>query len=108
MLGLDTTADLRIRPFVGNDGYIRMEIHPEDSDGGVTVTGLPFKNTAEVTTNIIVKDGQTIVIGGLFRDRKVQNKKRVPLLSEVPVVGELFKADTETIKREEVIILIGG
>ena len=45
------------------DGYVRMEVHPEDSDGSV-VGGLPRKSTTEVTTNVMVKDGHTVVNGG--------------------------------------------
>ena len=57
---------MSFRPYVGTDGYIRMEIHPEDSSGGLNGSNLPFKNTTEVSTNLLVKDGNTIVIGGLF------------------------------------------
>ena len=66
---LDTGTRLIFRPYIGDDGYIRMEIHPEDSDGGLqTSANLPFKSTTEVTSNVMVKDGHMIVIGGLFRE----------------------------------------
>ncbi|MGD0463811.1 MAG: secretin N-terminal domain-containing protein, partial [Tepidisphaeraceae bacterium] len=65
---LDTGTILSFRPYVGDDGYIRMEIHPEDSNGGLNASNLPVKNTTEITTNLLVKDGNTIVIGGLFRE----------------------------------------
>ncbi|MCH7527077.1 MAG: hypothetical protein IID39_06550, partial [Planctomycetes bacterium] len=62
---LETGTQLTFRPFIGTDGYIRMELHPEDSTGGLTAAQLPFEQTTEVTTNIIVRDGHTILIGGL-------------------------------------------
>ena len=60
---LSTGIILRFRPFVMDDGYIRLELHPEDSTGEVVVKGdfaLPEKTTAEVSTNVLVKDGHTI------------------------------------------------
>ena len=65
---LETGTILTFRPFIGDDGYIRMEVHPKDSTGGLTEANLPFEQTTEVTTNIMVKDGRTILIGGLFRE----------------------------------------
>src|SRR4029078_11983341 len=54
---LKTGTRLIFRPFVGSGGFIRMEIHPEDSDGQVKANGLPSKSTTEVTSNVMVKDG---------------------------------------------------
>ena len=65
---LKTGTRLIFRPYIAEDGYVRMEIHPEDSTGGLTSSNLPFKITTEVTSNVMVRDGHTIVIGGLFRE----------------------------------------
>ena len=81
---LETGTRLLVRPYIGRNGYIRMEIHPEDSDGGVSATGLPFESTTETTTNIMVRDGHTIVIGGLFRERTVNGRSQVPLIANIP------------------------
>ena len=48
---IETGTRLIFRPFIGEDGMIRLEIHPEDSEGGLNDEGLPFKETAELTTN---------------------------------------------------------
>jgi type IV pilus assembly protein PilQ len=88
---LETGTKLVFRPFIGSDGYVRLEVHPEDSTGGLTEAGLPFEETAEVTTNIVVKDGTTIVIGGLFRDNTRIKRGQVPLLGEIPGLGGLFR-----------------
>ena len=103
---LETGTRLIFRPFIGDDGFIRMEIHPEDSNGSVGANGLPSKQTTEVTTNILVRDGHTIVIGGLFREENKISKSQVPLLGDIPLAGYLFKQQADTADRQEVIVLI--
>ncbi len=103
---LDTGTRLIFRPFIGDDGYVRMEIHPEDSSGGLTDSNLPFKVTTEVTSNVMVKDGHTIVIGGLFREDTNVARGQVPFLGNIPLAGNLFKRQRDRTTREEVIILL--
>lgn len=103
---LETGTNLVFRPFVGDDGFIRMEIHPQDSIGGLTAANLPFEQTAEVTTNVMVKDGQTILIGGLFRENETDSRSQVPLLGDIPGVGTLFQSRADEIQRQEVIVLL--
>jgi type IV pilus assembly protein PilQ len=103
---LDTGTRLIFRPFIGDDGYIRMEVHPEDSSGGLNSDSLPFKVTTEVTSNVMVKDGHTIVIGGLFRESTSSSKSQIPIVGNLPLVGHLFKNQADDTVREEVIILL--
>lgn len=103
---LETGTQLRFRPFIGNDGYIRMEVHPADSTGGVTAANLPFEQTTEVKTNILVRDGHTILIGGLFREVSTTSRGQVPLIGNLPVAGALFRNTADSTQREEVIILL--
>jgi len=103
---LDTGIRLVFRPYVGDNGYIRMEIHPEDSDGTIDSNGNPQKTTTEITSNIMVRDGRTIVIGGLFQDSTTRARSQVPFLGSLPGVGPLFRSQTDTTVRQEVIILL--
>jgi type IV pilus assembly protein PilQ len=103
---LETGTRLIFRPYIGADGYIRMEVHPEDSTGGITAANLPFEQTTEVTTNILVKDGHTILIGGLFREVTSATRSQVPLLGNIPVAGTLVRNTSDTTTREEIIILL--
>jgi len=103
---LESGTILEFRPFVGRDGMIRMEIHPEQSIGEVLEGGLPFKSTTEVITNVMVKDSQTIVLGGLFKEETNLSRSQTPLLGDVPVVGELFRGVNDTSTRKELIVLI--
>jgi type IV pilus assembly protein PilQ len=103
---LDTGTRLIFRPFIADDGYVRMELHPEDSSGGLTGANLPFKITTEMTSNIMVKDGHTIVIGGLFREASDSARSQTPFLGNLPVAGALFRNQRDRMTREEIIILL--
>jgi len=98
---------LVFRPYIGNDGYIRMEIYPKDSSAELnTATQAPDETTTELQTNILVKDGETIVIGGLFRDVVNTSRDQVPFLGSIPLIGVLFSGQTDTTSREEVIVML--
>ncbi len=106
---LEVGTSLRIRPFVSSDGQIRMEVHPELSTGSVRVEEgftLPDKETTQVTTNIIAKDGSTIIIGGLIREDLISNSTQIPFFGSLPVVGPAFRQKSEDLDRREIIVLI--
>lgn len=103
---LETGTRLIFRPFITPSGYVRLEVHPEDSDGGINSDGLPFKETAEITTNVIVADGETVVIGGLFREREQTVEMKVPVLGDIPGIGGLFRSDNSRFVREEIVIML--
>ena len=103
---LETGTRLAFRPYIGDDGYIRMEIYPKDSSGSLQANGKPLEDTTELRTNVVVRDGETVVIGGLFRDSVTTSKSQVPLLGNLPIVGALFRNKKDTVGREEVIIIL--
>jgi type II secretory pathway component GspD/PulD (secretin) len=104
---LESGTILNFRPFICEDGYIRMEINPEESTGSLqALNDLPLKTTTEVKTNIMVKDGRTIIIGGLFKEDLTNADSQVPVLGDIPFVGALFKKTKDTNIRSELIILI--
>lgn len=103
---LETGTRLVFRPFIGEGGYIRMDIYPKDSGATLNAQGIPDETTTELRTNIVVKDGQTIVIGGLFRESVNTGRSQVPLLGDLPIIGAAFRGSTDENNREEVIILL--
>ncbi len=103
---LETGTKLSFRPFVGNDGYIRMDIHPKDSSGTLNEQGVPDETSAELVTNIIVKDGETIVIGGMFRDTVTAKKSQIPVLGNLPLLGAAFRGNADQVIRQEVVVLL--
>ena len=102
---LEIGTMLKITPRIGNDGNILLTIYPKVSDGVVT-QGLPSETTTEVTTQVAVRDGESIFIGGLIRDRKEKVDKQIPLLGRIPILGYLFKRKTENLSRTETIVVI--
>ena len=103
---LETGTKLSFRPYIGNDGYIRMDIFPKDSTGALNEEGVPDETSTELATNIIVKDGQTVIIGGLFRDQVTRTRNQVPLLGNLPILGGLFRSHKDATVREEMVILL--
>ena len=79
---LEVGTILEFRPFVCKDGMIRMEIYPKQSSGELDLNLIPNETTTEVKTNIMVEDGKTIVIGGLFKESTELSRSQVPLIGE--------------------------
>ncbi len=106
---LEVGAQLRLRPFISSDGLIRMEVHPELSTGQVKLEGgftLPEKDVTQVTTNVMVRDGATVIIGGLMREDLTSNTTQIPLLGSLPGVGFLFRQKNDETQRSEILVLI--
>lgn len=106
---MDTGTKLELRPFISSDGLIRLEVHPELSSGEVELVGgdtLPNKTVTEVSTNIMVRDGCTVIIGGLLKEDLVTTTTQIPFLGSLPFVGVAFRSKNETMQRQEVLVLI--
>lgn len=111
---LDTGTVLNFRPFVSNDGMIRMELAPSVSEGfirnqadstGAQVT-VPDEITQEISTNVMVPDGATVVLGGLFRESTSLQRSQVPVLGDIPLLGAAFRGHENAIDRSEIIFMI--
>jgi type IV pilus assembly protein PilQ len=106
---LEVGTQLSVRPFVGNDDFIRLELNPSISDGETRELGgfvVPNETTQELTTNIMVRNAQTVVLGGLYQEDTTVTRRQVPFLGDVPVLGTAFKGQTDTHERNEVIFLV--
>lgn len=111
---LDTGTQLAFRPFVSKDGNIRLELKPRVSEGiirdatdatGAAVT-IPDEITQELTTNVIVPDGSTVVLGGLFKETTTLGRTQVPVLGDIPIIGAAFRGHEDSTDRAEIIFLI--
>jgi len=104
---LETGTQLEFRPFIGEDGWIRMEVHPQNSAGVIDpVSGIPSENTTEITTKILMRDGQTLILGGLIGESLTTVRSQIPLLGSLPLIGWMFGRTQETISRRELVILL--
>jgi type IV pilus assembly protein PilQ len=100
-------TELIFRPFISDDGYVRMEIHPKVSSAVLLPpNNLPRETTTEVTANVMIRDGHTIVIGGLFDETATINRSQVPVLGGIPGIGWLFRSNSDSTERHEIIVLL--
>jgi type II secretory pathway component GspD/PulD (secretin) len=102
---LESGVILRVTPAVDDKGRIRLEIHPEVSTGTVS-DGIPSQTTTEVTTNVLVPDGNTVFIAGLIRNSLTETRDGVPVLGDIPGIGLLFSRQEEISVNVETVVLI--
>ena len=104
----DIGINLKIKPQVSEGDYIRMDINQEISavknDKGQAVDLVTTKRSAK--TSVVVKDRETVVIGGLIQDSEDVNVSKVPILGDIPGLGWLFKTTTKTRKKTNLMILL--
>ncbi len=110
---LDTGTKLTLRPFANPDGTVRMELAPSISTGKVTIretagaiATIPDEFTQELTTNISVRSGETIVLGGLFTEETDITRRNVPVASDLPGIGAAFEGQVDRTIRNEIIFLV--
>jgi len=107
----DVGITLRIRPQIGDNGTIRMTIFQEASSlsqqvaPGTSNAG-PSTNKRSIESNVVVDDGQIIVLGGLIEDRYTDNKSKVPLLGDIPYLGALFRSESRTKTRTNLMVFL--
>lgn len=104
---LDYGTTLRVTPNVDYNGKILMTIRPEISTAKLNLTTkAPDKTTTEVTTRLLVEDGQSIFIGGLIQNSTNFSREGIPGLSDIPLIGGLFANNSESTSASETIIII--
>ena len=97
---------LEVTPSITPDGKVQMALMVEkDSIGDITNDGIAI-DTSELQTNVLVADGETVVLGGIFDDVKRNDYQKVPFLGDLPVVGNLFKNNTKTTMQTELLIFV--
>jgi len=99
---------LKVTPHVTRDGMLRLHIMPEfgvivSTDA---VTNVPTIDTRKVDTITLVKDGQTVVIGGLRKKDVIQQTNKIPLLGDLPLLGMLFRFEGEDTTNSEIVVFI--
>ncbi len=107
----DVGISLKITPQITSEDNVRLDVYQEISD--ITTTpGLnpnivgPSTTKRSATTTVVVRDRQTMVIGGLIRDKVNSTTSKVPLLGDIPILGWLFKYNTTTVQKVNLMIFI--
>jgi type IV pilus assembly protein PilQ len=125
----DIGVQLKVTPHIARDGMIRLHIVPafgvlvsQDAIGvqaGIVrnelgiptvdnrmVLGVPTVDTRRADTTAMIRDGQTIVIGGLRKRETTKDISKVPLLGDMPLIGGLFRSETESVQTNELVVFI--
>lgn len=99
---------LRVTPQITPDGKIIMDIkiNQDRRSSQPEVLGVPAIDTEQIETQVLVDNGQTIVLGGIYSENKQRQVERIPLLGNLPVIGYLFRRTSESDERRELLIFI--
>ena len=97
---------LKVKPQITPDGNVQMEVEVnKDSVGATTTSGIAI-DTKHVKTNVQVENGGTVVIGGIYEETLTNNTTKVPLLGDIPIIGNLFKETEKTNQKTELLIFL--
>jgi len=97
---------LLVRPRIHPDGNITLKVHPVVSTVLSTVDGLPQTASREADTTVNLREGEELIIGGLFRTEDTKTADKVPLLGDLPILGALFRSSTNTKNKSEIVVII--
>ncbi len=108
---LDTGVKLSVTPSIGDDGTVTMKVKPEVSSVESTITtddgsSIPIIRVSEAEASLVVKDGFTVVLGGLMENSKVKTDTGVPFLQRIPLLGILFRSHSVTDQKTELVIFL--
>ena len=105
---IDVALTLRIKPQINEAGYVRLEVEEEIEEvkpGGAEIGG-PTTRRRNLKTVVVVKDQETVVLGGLIRDAENRAVSKVPILGDIPVIGYLFRSTDTQIQKQNLLLLL--
>ncbi len=102
----DAVLALEVTPRITPDNRIMMEINVKQDNVGRIFNGVPSINTNEIETVVLVDDGHTVVLGGIFQTDRNATTEKTPLLGDLPVLGRLFRRTFERDDKQELLIFI--
>jgi general secretion pathway protein D len=108
---LSVGVELDVTPFINPDGLVVMEINEEidDINGSTFIQGVgdvPNTDKRTLSSQVAVKDRDTIILGGAIRSQKTANNSGVPLLKDIPILGALFSSKSSNKTRDELLVLM--
>lgn len=105
----DTGIILTVTPRVSDDRFVALDVRQEVSDAvenTISGTQSPIFTKRVAETSVVVGEHETLVLGGLIEERKVQGREGIPVLSRIPILGYLFGTTTEAVRKTELMILV--
>ena len=102
---VDAALELTVTPQIVGDGNIKISLAVSNNSPSGSGANPPI-STLEIDTNLIVKNGDVVVIGGVFSNTESQSESKVPILGDIPILGRLFRSDAKVDNQEQVLIFI--
>jgi len=107
----EAVLELKVTPLITPDNRIQMELEIKQDTVGEIYTGalgaeIPSIDTREIKTTVLVANGDTVVLGGIFQDESASNEEKVPWLGDVPGLGALFRRRSNSTKKRELLIFV--
>ncbi len=103
---VDATLKLEVTPQITPEGNVIMDVKINKDSIGAATAGVFSINTKAVETQVLVENGGTVVIGGIYEQTDRNDETKVPVLGDVPVLGNLFKSRTRTVNKTELLIFL--
>lgn len=108
---IEVGVKLYVTPTIHEDGFVTMKIKPEVSSVTSNLTTsnnntIPVVETSEAETTVMVKNGVSIIIGGLIKEEKIKSTKKVPFLGDIPVMGIAFRSQSDEMSKTEIVIFL--
>ncbi len=97
---------MEVTPHITLDDRINLELVVNRDSVGDVFNNIPSIDTREIQTQVLVENGQTIVLGGIFEENKISGEKRVPFFGDLPVIGRLFRSNTNRNDKSELLIFV--
>ena len=104
---IDATLSLDVTPSITPDGKVQMLLNiTSDTPGNPTPTGQLTINKNQISTNVLVDNGETVVLGGIFEQETRNGQTKVPFLGDIPYLGHLFRRDLKSDNKRELLIFV--
>lgn len=103
---VDVGFIINVTPTINVDNRIRLKVKPEVSEVADARVSPPTIDTTVAETEVMIKDGETLVIGGLVSEKMVESASKVPLLGDLPVLGVFFRSTSKDKKRKEILVFV--
>lgn len=104
---IDATLSLDVTPSITPDGKVMMKLNiTKDAPSTPTPTGQLTISKNSIDTNVLVDNGETVVLGGIFEQENISSQTKVPFLGDIPYIGRLFRRDLKTDNKRELLIFV--
>lgn len=108
---VDVGIQFAVTPTINDDGYITMKVKPEISSVTSTLitptdNRIPIIDTSVTETTVLIKDGATLIIGGLRKEEKVNTSEQIPILGSIPFLGFFFRSSSNKVEKTELLVML--